>query len=313
MLNTKDLMRGVRPMKKRISKEDLKGIMPALVTPTDQEGNFKAREAKKLLNALMHAGVSGVVPLGGTGEFTNMPPKQRVKFVEFIATEVDGKLPVIPGVLSPGYHEAVEVGLDFKRAGADALMLLTPFYVKPTQEGIIHYFLSFIDQVKMPVLLYDIPYRTMVSTDPVTVREIAEKSEMFIGMKACNPDLAHFARLMLQVGDLISVLSGEEYYFMSHVLLGAKGGILATCNLFPNEWIRMYNCLQKMEIDTARDILLSLVPLLDAAFCEINPGPLKAALALAGYEVGPALSPLLPPQRSTVEKLQAAMKAIRAK
>ena len=300
-------------MKKSVSKNDLKGIMPALVTPTDQEGNFKAAETKKLLNLLMQAGVSGIVPLGGTGEFTNMPPKERVRFVEFIAKEVDGRLPVIAGILSPGYHEAVEVGLDFKKAGADALMLLTPFYVKPTQEGIINYFLSFIDKVKMPIVLYDIPYRTMVSTDPATVRTIAEKSGMLIGMKACNPDLAYFARLMLQLGDLISVLSGEEYLFMSHVLLGAKGGILATCNLFPNEWIRMYECLQKKDIDTAREILFSLVPLLDAAFCEINPGPLKAALNLAGYEVGPALSPLVPSQRSTIEKLQAAMKALKAK
>ena len=300
-------------MKNTVSKNDLKGIMPALVTPSDQEGNFKATETKNLLNILMQAGVSGIVPLGGTGEFTNMPPKERVRFVEFIAKEVDGRLPVIAGVLSPGYHEAVEVGLDFKKAGADALMLLTPFYVKPTQDGIINYFLSFIDKVKMPIVLYDIPYRTMVSTDPATVRKIAEKSEMLIGMKACNPDLAYFARLMLQLGDLISVLSGEEYLFMSHVLLGARGGILATCNLFPNEWIKMYECLQKKDIDTAKEILFSLVPFLDAAFCEINPGPLKAALSLAGYEVGPALSPLVPPQRSTIEKLQAAMKALKAK
>jgi 4-hydroxy-tetrahydrodipicolinate synthase len=300
-------------MKNTVSKNDLKGIMPALVTPSDQEGVFKATETKKLLNILMQAGVSGIVPLGGTGEFTNLPPKERVRFVEFIAKEVDGRLPVIAGVLSPGYHEAVEVGLDFKKAGADALMLLTPFYVKPTQDGIINYFLSFIDKVKMPIVLYDIPYRTMVSTDPATVRKIAEKSEMLIGMKACNPDLAYFARLMLQLGDLISVLSGEEYLFMSHVLLGARGGILATCNLFPNEWIKMYECLQKKDIDTAKEILFSLVPFLDAAFCEINPGPLKAALSLAGYEVGPALSPLVAPQRSTIEKLQAAMKALNAK
>jgi 4-hydroxy-tetrahydrodipicolinate synthase len=300
-------------MKKILSKNDLKGIMPALVTPTDAEGKFKGDETKKLVNHLIRAGVSGIVPLGGTGEFTNMPPKERIKFVEFIAKEVNGKLPVIAGILSPGYHEAVEVGLEFKKAGVDALMLLTPFYVKPTQEGIIQYFLSFIDKVKMPIVLYDIPYRTMVSTDPATVRKIAEMSEMLIGLKVCNPDLAYFVRLMLQVGDLISVLSGEEYLFMSHVLLGAKGGILATCNLFPNEWIKMYECLQKKDTDTAKEILFSLAPLLDAAFCEINPGPLKAALTMAGFEVGPALSPLMAPQSSTIEKLQASMKALRAK
>jgi 4-hydroxy-tetrahydrodipicolinate synthase len=295
-----------------LAKDQLNGIMPALVTPTDTGGNFKARDTKQLLKYLIQSGVSGLVPLGGTGEFTNMPPKERVKFIEFIVKEVDGKLPVIAGVLSPGYHEAVEVGLDFKKAGVDALMLLTPFYVKPTQEGIIKYFLSFIDKVKMPVVLYDIPYRTMVSTDPASVRKIAEKSEMLIGMKACNTDLSYFVRLMLHVADLISVLSGEEYLFMSHVLLGAKGGILATCNLFPNEWIKMYNYLQKKDTDSAKKILFSLVPLLDAAFSEINPGPLKAGLKLAGFDAGPVLSPLLKPRNSTVAKLQAAMKAVKA-
>lgn len=298
-------------MTKMLSKSELKGILPALVTPTDSEGHFKASDTQKLLKHMINAGVSGIVPLGGTGEFTNMPPKERIKFVDYVVKEVNGKLPVIAGILSPGFHESVEIGLEFKKTGVDAVMLLTPFYVKPTQEGIIQYFLSFIDKVKMPVLLYDIPYRTMVSTDPVTVRKIAEKSEMLIGMKACNPDLAYFARLMLQVEDLISVLSGEEYLFMSHVLLGAKGGILATCNLFPSEWIKMYDCLQKKDTDSAKNILFSLVPLLDAAFSEINPGPLKTALAMEGFDVGPVLSPLLAPQPSTIEKLQASMIALK--
>ncbi|MBI5578010.1 MAG: dihydrodipicolinate synthase family protein [Deltaproteobacteria bacterium] len=298
-------------MEKILSKNDLKGIMPAIVTPTDAKGKFKQGETKNLLNHLIRAGVSGIVPMGGTGEFTNMPPKERVKFVEFVAKEVGGKLPVIPGILSPGFHESVEIGIDFKKAGADALMLLTPFYVKPTQEGIIKYFLSFMDKVKIPVVLYDIPYRTMTFTDPTTVRKIAEKNELLIGMKACNPDLAHFVRLMMQAGDLISILSGEEYLFIAHVLLGAKGGILATCNLFPNEWIKMYNFLQKRDTDSAKRILFSLVPMIDAAFSEINPGPLKAAMTLAGFNVGPVLSPLVAPQSSTVERLLASMKALK--
>jgi 4-hydroxy-tetrahydrodipicolinate synthase len=298
-------------MKKALSKNDLKGIMPALLTPTDAEGNFKPSETKMLVDHLICAGVSGIVPMGGTGEFTNMPPKERVKFVEFVVNVVDGRVPVIAGVLSPGFHESVEIGTNFKNAGADALMLLTPFYVKPTQEGLIKYFLSFMDKVKLPVVLYDIPYRTMTFTDPSTIRTIAEKNELLIGMKACNPDLAHFVRLMMQAGDLISILSGEEYLYIAHVILGARGGILATCNLFPDEWIKMHTCLLNKDTESAKKILFSLVPLLDAAFSEINPGPLKAAMANAGFNVGPVLSPLVAPQSSTVEKLRAATEGLK--
>jgi 4-hydroxy-tetrahydrodipicolinate synthase len=298
-------------MKKTLSKKDLKGVLAALVTPTGNDGRFIKDATQKLLEFLIKRGVSGIVPMGGTGEFTNMSPAERIKFVEFVVKEVNGRLPVVAGILTPGFYESVEVGLDFKKTGVDGLMLVVPFYVKPTQEGIIKYFLSFMDKVQMPVILYDIPYRTMVSIDPATVRKIAEKNELLIGMKACNPDLSHFIQLILQVGDFISVLSGEEYYFMSHVLLGAKGGVLATCNIFPDAWVKIFDLLQKGDIPAAKKILFDLVPLLDAAFCEINPGPLKAGLEIIGFNVGQALLPLLSPQSSTVENLRNSIKSLK--
>jgi 4-hydroxy-tetrahydrodipicolinate synthase len=298
-------------MKKRLTKKDLNGIFPALVTPTYEDGKGNQKVTKDLLHYLMKAGVAGIVPLGGTGEFTNLPPIERVRFIEFVVNEVNGRLPVIAGVLAPGYYESIEIAKDFIKAGVDGIMLLTPFYVKPTQDGIIKYFLSFIEKVKIPVILYDIPYRTMVSVEPATVRKIVEQNELLIGMKACNPDLAHFTRLMLQVGDLISVLSGEEYLFMSHVLLGAKGGVLATCNLYPDAWIKMYNYLKKGDIESAKNIMFALVPILDAAFSEINPGPLKAGLEMFGFQVGKPLLPLLEPQTITLEKLKASMNSFK--
>jgi 4-hydroxy-tetrahydrodipicolinate synthase len=293
-----------------LDKGSLNGIFPAMVTPTDSEGNINKDATRKLVKFLIEAGVAGLVPLGGTGEFTNLPPLERVRFVEAVVEETNGKVPVIAGVLSPGFGEAVNTGMDFKKAGADGIMLLTPFYVKPTQEGMRAYFNEYTSKVGLPLLLYDIPYRTGVSLEPGTIRSMIDENEMIIGMKACNTDLAYFTRLMAIVGDSMSVLSGEEYLFMSHMILGAKGGVLATCNVFPDAWIKLYNLLIRGEVDSATKILFRLVPLLDAAFAEINPGPLKAAMAMRGFEVGPALKPLVAPSDKTFSDLKLAVQSL---
>ena len=293
-----------------LDKSKLKGIFPALVTPTDSEGQINKEGTRKLVAFLIESGVAGLVPLGGTGEFTNLAPSERVKFVELVVEEAAGKIPVISGVLSPGFGEAVATGMDFKKAGVDGIMLLTPFYVKPTQEGIRAYFNDYTSKIDLPLLIYDIPYRTGVSLEPETIRRLVDENELIIGMKACNTNLAYFTRLMAIMEDSMSVLSGEEYLFMSHVVLGANGGVLATCNVFPEAWIKMYELLIKGEVGDATKILFRLVPLLDAAFAEMNPGPLKAAMAMRGFEVGPALKPLVAPSDKTISDLKSVVQEL---
>lgn len=293
-----------------LDKSRLKGIFPAMVTPTDSQGKINQEETRKLVAFLIESGVAGLVPLGGTGEFTNLSPSERIKFVELVVEETAGKVPVISGVLSPGFGEAVNTGMDFKKAGVDGIMLLTPFYVKPTQEGLRAYFNDYISKIDLPLLIYDIPYRTGVSLEPETIRRLVDENELIIGMKACNTNLAYFTRLMAIVEDSMSVLSGEEYLFMSHVILGANGGVLATCNVFPETWIKMYELLIQGEVGDATKILFRLVPLLDAAFAEMNPGPLKAAMTMRGFEVGPALKPLVAPCDKTISDLKSAVQEL---
>jgi 4-hydroxy-tetrahydrodipicolinate synthase len=290
-----------------LDKNKLNGIFPAMVTPTNSDGKINEEQTSKLIKFLIESGVTGLVPLGGTGEFTNLEPSERVKFVEIVVNETNGMVPVIAGVLSPGFGEAINTGMDFKKAGVDGIMLLTPFYVTPTQEGIRSYFNDFVSKISLPTLIYDIPYRTGVSIEPETVRRLADENELVIGMKACNTNLAYFTRLMAIVEDSMSVLSGEEYLFLSHMVLGAKGGVLATCNLFPLAWIKMYDLLTEGEVGKATKILFRLIPLLDAAFAEINPGPLKAAMGMRGFKVGSAIKPLIEPSENTVAALKSAI------
>jgi 4-hydroxy-tetrahydrodipicolinate synthase len=293
-----------------LDKDKLRGILPAIVTPVNSEGEVNKEATRRLVNYLIKAGVGGLVPLGGTGEYTALSSQDRVTFVETVVEETAGRVPVIPGILSPGFKEAVTTGKDFMRAGADAVMLVTPYYIRPSQEGIREYYGEFISRVSLPVVLYDIPYRTGVYLEPATINQIVNENEMVIGLKACNTDLSHFTRMMALVNDKISVLSGEEYLFMPEVIMGAKGGILATANVFPRPWIRMFEMISKGDIEGARRIHFGLLSLMDAAFAECNPGPIKEVMAMIDIDVGHALRPLAPPGQDNLRRLQAAVRRL---
>lgn len=212
------------------AKLTLKGIYPAFPTATDSDGKVDAEGMRRLVEHLLAGGAAGLVPVGGTGEYTALSPKERVRAVEATVAAANGKVPVIPGILSPGFAEAVEAGVAFKAAGADALMLVAPFYVTPSQDGIRDYFKGFCDKVDLPVLLYDIPSRTRIALDPETIARMVEDGTI-IGMKACNTDANHFNRVIDFVGEKIGVLSGEDLYFAVQVAMGGAGGVLASATM----------------------------------------------------------------------------------
>lgn len=286
-----------------MDKSKIRGIFPAMVTPTNSEDNLDTKTAKKLTRFLIDAGVSGLVPLGGTGEFNALSPADRIAMVEAVVDETAGRLPVIAGILSPGFKEAVQAGLDFKKAGADGVLLITPFYLRPTQDAIRAYFGEWISRVGLPVVLYEIPYRTGVVLEPDTYNKIVDENELVIGMKACNPDMVHFCRTNLLVGKKISVLSGEEHLFTSHMVMGARGGLLATCNFLPKAWVKICDLCLQGDFVMANRLHSEMVPFLDAAFAEGNPGPLKEAMKLIGIDVGQALRPMTKPTPTTIDRL----------
>jgi 4-hydroxy-tetrahydrodipicolinate synthase len=220
-------------------------------------------------------------------------------------------VPVVAGVLAPGFKESVQAAKDFAAAGAAGVMLVTPYYVTPTQEGIREYFRAFAQAVPVPVMLYEIPYRTGIAMKAETIAQMADDGSI-IGMKACNPDFNQFARVIGLVGDRISVMSGEEPFFATHVAMGARGGVLATANVFPKIWQEIFALASAGNLKGALARQQALLPLLDAAFAETNPGPLKEAMAMVGLPVGHVLRPLQRPRPETMEKLQAAVRALQA-
>lgn len=290
----------------RVSKEQLVGLYPALPTPTDDHDNVDRAATARLVDFLCTSGVDGLVPVGGTGEYAALSPRDRAIMVEATVEAAAGRVPVVAGILSTGFKEAVQAARDFTAAGASGVMLVTPYYVIPTQEGIREYFMAFAQAVDVPVMLYEIPYRTGVALKAETIAQMADDRSI-IGMKACNPDFSQFARVIGLVGETISVLSGEEPLFATHVAMGARGGVLATANLSPKIWQEIFALASAGNLKGALARQHRLLPLLDAAFAETNPGPLKEAMAMMGMPVGHVLRPLQRPRPETMARLRAAI------
>lgn len=291
-------------MNNKLTAADLRGIFPAIPTPVTADDRIDQDATRKLMAYLLANGVSGVVPLGGTGEYGALAREERVRMAALCVEAAAGQVPVIPGVLDPGFHDALDAGKAFAGVGASALMVLTPYYTSPTQQGIRDYFLRYADASPVPVMIYEIPYRTRIAIAPEVLHELS-RHENIIGMKACNTDMYHFLKVVAGVDDSFSVFSGEDSLFPLHMAGGARGGVVVTASVLPRTWRAIYEL--GVAGNTAQAVRLhrELIPLLDLAFSETNPGPLKSVLDLVGVTAPKVLAPLVEPAPGLQAQLRA--------
>jgi 4-hydroxy-tetrahydrodipicolinate synthase len=211
-------------------------------------------------------------------------------------------------VLSAGFGDCVETAREFISAGAKALLVVTPYYARPTQEGIVDYYCRLSDAVDADLMLYEIPYRTGIFLKPETVDALAHKTRV-VAMKACNQDLGVQMKAMQLAGDKISILTGEENVFPLHVAMGARGGLLASSCLFPRIWKRIHALVSSGAQSEAMGLHSAIMPTIDLLYREHNPGPIKAALGMSGFPSGEVIAPLLPISEETRQLLAAALPA----
>lgn len=295
-----------------LSHHQISGLYTAIVTPFTDEGDVDFAALKKLVRYQIEAGAAGVVPIGGTGEYPALSRDERRDVVAACVEAADGK-PVIPGVLSTGFKDAVEAGKDFSAAGATAVMTVTPYYAAGAEAGMRTYFRNYRDAVDVPVLLYQIPRRTTVSVTAEGVQAMAEDGSI-IGMKYSSYDVPEFIRTVRYAGDKIAILSGEEPLFATHVVLGAVGGVLASATIYPRIWLEILDLARQNRLKEALALQEKIDPVVGAIFTETNPGPLKRYMALAGMPVGGVRLPLLTPSGQTLTGLEtAAQHALAAK
>lgn len=280
-----------------------RGIMTATCTPLDPNGNVVAATVKKQVDSQIAAGITGILPIGGTGEFISLNDRQRLAMVQATVEAVGGRVPVSAGVLHPGLQDVIKSAKDYLRAGADSVMVVTPYYYRPTQQGIVDYFRRVSDAVDGDIVLYEIPYRTGVSLQPETVQRIVETSRI-VAMKACNPDLQQQLRVVQAVGRKISVLTGEEGVFPVHIAMGAVGGMLAGSNIFPRTWTRIFDLAARGELQAAAQLHQRLQPMTDALYGEPNPAPLKAVLRMLDNDHGDVIEPMLHASDALIERLR---------
>lgn len=281
----------------------LTGILPAIPTPVRPDGSVDEEVAANLVGHLLAGGVDGLLPLGGTGEYGALARAERIRMASVCAERVAGKVPVIVGVLDPGYHDALAAAHDFASAGVDALLVVTPYYTNPTQAGLSDYFQRFADESPLPILLYEIPYRTRIALDPEVTHQLS-RHERIIGMKVCNTDMYHFLRVIAGVDKDFAVLSGEDSLFPLHVAAGAHGGIIVTASLLPRTWRRMFDLASQDRTGEALQLHRQLIPLINLAFAETNPGPLKSVLDLVGVDAPEVLAPLVQPASELKARLR---------
>lgn len=268
------------------------GILSAIPTPFVPDGGLDADAVGEHVERQVKAGITGLLVIGGTGEFSSLDDGLRRRMVERTVLAARGRVPVVAGVLHPGLHDAARAANEYLRAGADSVMVVTPYYNRPTQDGIAQYFERLGDLVDGDLVLYEIPYRTGTSLAPQTVSRIVERCRV-VAMKACNPDFSQQMEVVDAVGRRVAILSGEEMVFPMHVSMGAVGGMLAGSNLFPRAWTRILELARGGELAAARQLHARLLPVTRVLYSEPNPGPLKAAMHVLGLCAADVLPPLL--------------------
>ena len=295
-----------------ITLKALSGIVTATPTPLDGSGRVDSHAVAELARTLIASGAAAIAPIGGTGEYTALTPSQRSAMVAATAEAVDGAIPVIAGLLAPGLGDTIDAGRAALSAGATALMVVTPYYARPTQDGMLDYYKAVSDSLDADLMLYEIPYRTGISLTPDTVARLSEATRI-TAMKACNQDLSQQMRVMQAAGDRVAILTGEEDVFPLHVAMGARGGVLATSCLFPRLWNRIYALARSGQTGEAMALHATLRPAIDALFAEHNPAPLKAALAQLGRPCGDVLPPLRTASTALRERLLAVLPPLLAR
>jgi 4-hydroxy-tetrahydrodipicolinate synthase len=283
-----------------------KGSLVALITPMRTDGTVDEKAFADFVQWQIGQGTHGIVPVGTTGESPTLTHAEHRRVVE-IAVEVSaGRVPVIAGAGSNSTAEAIELTRHAKQAGADAALVVTPYYNKPTQEGMFLHFSAIADAVELPVLIYNIPPRSVVDMSVETMARLARHPNI-IGVKDATANLTRPLHTTLACGDDFCQLSGEDHTALAFNIAGGAGCISVTANVAPRLCSEMQTAWMEGRIHDAMAIQRRLTPLHDALFSETSPGPVKYATSLLGHGTAHCRLPLAPTFPHTQERVRAAM------
>lgn len=283
-----------------------KGSITALITPFDADGQVDAKAFQDFVAWQIAEGAHGVVPVGTTGESPTLTHEEHKRVVELCIEVAKGKVPVIAGTGSNSTEEALDFTRHAEKAGADAALVVTPYYNKPTQEGLYQHFKTLHDATDLPIIIYNIPGRCVIDMSIETMKRLAELPRI-VGVKDATNDLARPLRTRLAIGEDFCQLSGEDATVTAFLAQGGVGCISVTANVAPRLSAQLHEAWQAGDLATAFALRDRLLPVHDAMFCEASPGPVKWAAHLLGKCRPDVRLPLVQPSEAAKVRVQKAL------
>jgi len=289
---------------------EIKGLFTAVITPFDEKGKVDEKGLRGNIEFQLENGVDGVVPVGTTGESATLSEEEHKRVVEITIDQVNGRALVLAGTGSNNTAEAIDYTRHAKDAGADAALMISPYYNKPTQEGIYQHYKKVAESVDIPIILYTVPGRTMVNIEPETTKRLSEIPNI-VGIKDASGNLNQISKEILLCGEDFVVLSGDDSLNLPIISLGGKGAISVVSNIAPREMGGLVREALNGNFTEAMKLHYRLYPLSKVLFIETNPAPVKAAMNMMGLAAGNPRLPLVPVRKDSEEKIRGVLEELK--
>ena len=285
------------------------GCGTALVTPFQPDGSLDESAFRSLVHRQIEAGIDFLVPCGTTGESPTLSRHEHLRIVELTIQEAQGKVPVLGG--AGGYHtaEVIELGRELHKLGADGILSVTPYYNKPTQEGLYQHYKAIAAAVPLPIIVYSVQGRTSCNVEPATLQRLAEIDNI-VGVKEASGNIGQMASVIHHVPASFLVLSGDDAITIPLIALGGKGIISVVSNEIPREMAQLARFALANDFAAAREIQRKYFPLMEINFVESNPQPVKAAMAMMGLLQPVWRLPMVPPSEGSRAKIQKVLESL---
>lgn len=282
------------------------GSSAAIVTPMRDDGSVNLDLLPQLLERQLDGGTAAITVCGTTGESATLKDDEKLALISSCVNAVNGRIPVIAGTGSNDTEHAVFLSREAQKAGADGLLLVTPYYNKCSAKGLVRHFMTVADSTKLPVIVYNVPSRTGVSMNENIYRQLSEHPNIN-GVKEASGDTELVLRTRAACGDDFYIWSGNDAQIVPMMAMGGQGVISVLANLCPEVPARITAACQRGDYPSAAELQTRYMPLIDAMFCEVNPIPVKTAMHLMGLDVGPLRMPLCEMEDASRDRLTAVL------
>lgn len=280
----------------------------AIVTPFYDNGEVNYEQFREVIEYQIANGTDSIIVCGTTGEASTLTHEEHIECIRFCCEVVNKRIPVIAGTGSNCTATAIYLSQEAEKAGADALLVVTPYYNKATQKGLIAHFTAIANSVKLPIIMYNVPGRTGCNILPATAVELAKNVENIVAIKEATGNLSQVAKLVSLADGCLDIYSGNDDQVLPILSLGGIGVISVLANVAPQETHDMVAKYLEGDTKAATEIQIKAIPLVDALFCEVNPIPVKKAVELKGLCAGTLRMPLTEMEPDNAAKLEKAMK-----